>query len=229
MIMALEASKSFMSICASLDDTYCSLFSKTVKFNSKDGAIESIKLLVIEAITEWMTVRSSSSSAQPLQEIILIQSAQGSEGAKMLNQLVIKPVLADLEARCKSDRPKLTYVLLSTRASERFFLPDDSNVRAGTLVSKELVSDHYDFFLVSQYCRRGTAVPNHYRVIYCDSDMQEGVLAELLYAQCFNYCNWTGSIKVPAVLQYAKKCARFHSDALERPSTKELSRAMYYI
>jgi len=36
-----------------------------------------------------------------------------------------------------------------------------------------------------------------------------------LFSQCFNYANWTGSIKVPGVLQYAKKCSRFNSDALD--------------
>jgi len=27
--------------------------------------------------------------------------------------------------------------------------------------------------------------------------------------------NWTGSIKIPGILQYAKKCAKFSAEALE--------------
>jgi aubergine-like protein len=46
--------------------------------------------------------------------------------------------------------------------------------------------------------------------------MEEGVLQELIFGQCFNYVNWTGSIKVPSVLQYAKKSAKFSSEVLER-------------
>lgn len=65
--------------------------------------------------------------------------------------------------------------------------------------------------MVSQYTTKGCAIPNHYEVIYNDSKMEEGVLHELIYAQCFNYVNWTGSIKVPGALQYAKKCAKFHA------------------
>ena len=56
---------------------------------------------------------------------------------------------------------------------------------------------------------KGTAVPNHYKVIYSDSKIEEGMLQQICFSQCFNYVNWTGSIKVPAILQYAKKAAKF--------------------
>lgn len=69
--------------------------------------------------------------------------------------------------------------------------------------------------MVSQFSTRGSSVPNHYKVIYNDSKIEEGVLQELIYSQCFNYVNWTGSIKVPGILQYAKKCVRFSSEVLE--------------
>jgi aubergine-like protein len=58
-------------------------------------------------------------------------------------------------------------------------------------------------------------VPNHYRVIFSNSKLEEGGLHELIFSQCFNYVNWTGSIKVPAILQYAKKCSKFLGEILE--------------
>lgn len=36
-----------------------------------------------------------------------------------------------------------------------------------------------------------------------------------MYTQCFNYFNYSGSIKVPAILQYAKKLSRFLTDVFE--------------
>jgi aubergine-like protein len=63
---------------------------------------------------------------------------------------------------------------------------------------------------MSQQSNKGTTVPNHYKVIYTNSELDEGKLQELAFSQCFNYVNWTGSIKVPAILQYAKKCAKFN-------------------
>lgn len=89
------------------------------------------------------------------------------------------------------------------------------NVRAGTLVNNTVVSNDYDFYIVSQNSNRGCSVPNHYKVIASNSKMEEGVLQELIYGQCFNYVNWTGSIKVPGILQYAKRCAKFNSEVLE--------------
>lgn len=110
----------------------------------------------------------------------------------------------------------MTIVQLKDLTNERFFVKgendrDFTNPHAGLLVSKTIVSDNYDFYLCSQKPRTGCTVPIHFNVIYTDSPMEEGVLQELLYTQCFNYANWTGSIKIPAIMQYAKKFARFCS------------------
>ena len=109
-------------------------------------------------------------------------------------------------------------MLANTKTNERFFQVQGNNIKnvpAGTIVSENVVSKNYDFFMVSQFANKGSTVPNHYRVIYSDSKMEEGVLQELIYSQCFNYVNWTGSIKVPGILQYAKKCARFNTEILD--------------
>lgn len=114
----------------------------------------------------------------------------------------------------------MTLVMVNTKTNERFFTPGKSasetrNVKAGTVVSTDIVSKHYDFFMISQFSNKGSTVPNHYRIVDSDSKMEEGILQELIFAQCFGYVNWTGSIKVPAILQYAKKSARFWSEVLE--------------
>jgi len=51
--------------------------------------------------------------------------------------------------------------------------------------------------------------------------MEEGVLQELCFGQCFNYVNWSGSIKVPGILQYAKKCAKFNSEVMQDSKVTE--------
>ena len=83
---------------------------------------------------------------------------------------------------------------------------------------------------MSQKTNKGTAVPNHYRVIFTNSKVEEGVLQEVIFSQCFNYVNWTGSIKVPAILQYAKKAANFVAEVMETDKVPdELSSRMYYV
>ena len=69
--------------------------------------------------------------------------------------------------------------MVNTKTSERFFAEDNrgvNNVQAGTLVSSDIVSDFYDFYLVSQFSTRGSIVPNHYKVVYTDSKLEEGLL-----------------------------------------------------
>ena len=128
----------------------------------------------------------------------------------------------------------MTFTLVNTKTSERFFNRNGNeikNVQAGTIVTKEIVSDNYDFFLVSQYTNRGCSVPLHYKVVYSTSKLEEGILQQIVYSQCFNYVNWTGSIKIPGILQYAKKSAKFNSEILGgiMVENRELKSKMYYI
>lgn len=72
--------------------------------------------------------------------------------------------------------------------------------------------------------------PTFYKVVYSDTALEEGVIEELMYSQCFNYMNWTGSIKVPSVLQYAKKLSMFVGQYLNDKCVGEsLNRYLYYI
>ena len=104
------------------------------------------------------------------------------------------------------------------------------NVPAGTLVSTEIVNDFYDFYVASQTSSKGSTLPNYYKVIHSDSNMEEGILQELVFSQCFNYVNWTGSIKVPGILQYASKCAKFSSEVLENEQLCDhIQKKLYFV
>jgi aubergine-like protein len=60
--------------------------------------------------------------------------------------------------------------------------------------------------------------------------MEEGVIEELIYSQCFNYMNWTGSIKIPSMMQYAKKLGMFVGQYLNKENKfEELNNNLYYI
>lgn len=114
--------------------------------------------------------------------------------------------------------PKLTFVTVNKNSKQKFFSQGrtTTNPGCGTLINSKIVSKNYDFYLISQYCNRGTVKPIHYKVLYTDSKMEEGVLQELIYCQSFNYMNWSGSIRVPSVLQYAIKLASFVSKYISK-------------
>lgn len=88
-------------------------------------------------------------------------------------QLYINPFSVKCQDIFKSV-PKITLVMVNVKTSERFFSGDGNNIRnvnAGTLISEDVVSANYDFYIISQQSNRGTSVPNHYRVIYSTSSM----------------------------------------------------------
>jgi aubergine-like protein len=125
----------------------------------------------------------------------------------------------------------LTYIVIDKKTTQKFFGSyngNASNPQAGTLISSDLVSENYDFYLMSQFSTRGTTVPTYYKVIYNDSKMEEGKLQELLYNQCYNYVNWTGSIKIPAPVQYAKKLCSFASQYVNE-NIESLESQLYFI
>lgn len=113
---------------------------------------------------------------------------------------------------------KLTFMTVDMASKQKFFLSNRNivNPAHGTLINSKVVGNNYDFYMISQQCNRGTVKPIHYEVVYTDSAMEEGVLQEFIYSQCFNYMNWSGSIRVPGVLQYAKKLSKLASEHLNR-------------
>ena len=142
------------------------------------------------------------------------------------------PLKKKMEEIYTEKLPSLTMVMINVKTSERFFTEGENtrNVPAGTVVASSIVSNFYDFYVVSQNSNKGSIVPNHYRVVHSDSKLEEGVLQELIFSQCFNYVNWTGSIKVPGILQYAEKCARFNSEVLENEMLSEdLQNKLYFV
>ena len=129
--------------------------------------------------------------------------------------------------------PKLIYVIADKKPKQKFFLSSESNIKNpnfGTLINRKVVGFGYEFFLVSQNCNRGTAKPVYYKVIHNDSNFEEGILEDLLYAESFNYMNWSGSIRIPAPLMYAEKLVKFVSEHLNRPSETEfLNENLFFI
>jgi len=126
----------------------------------------------------------------------------------------------------------LIYMLLDKNSSQKFFLPKNPEVvnpMPGTLVNSEAVGKGFEFYLIAQQSRKGAVKPTFYRVIYSDSALEEGLLEELIFAQCFNYMNWLGSIKVPAVMQYAKKLGTLVGTQVQQKSVDDMKNQLYFI
>jgi aubergine-like protein len=123
--------------------------------------------------------------------------------------------------------------MVDKNSSQKFFMERGSEVvnpASGMLVNSEAVGKGFEFYLIAQHCNKGTVKPTYYRVVYSDSTLEEGIIEELLYTQCFNYMNWSGSIKVPSILQYAKKLGEFAGQYLNHDMEGgEMAKYLYYI
>lgn len=91
------------------------------------------------------------------------------------------------------------------------------NPQPGTVIDNGLVENMdgdkcYDFFLVSQLTTQGCVTPTHFFVSINEShnDVSKQELEDLTFCMSFMYSNWSGSIKVPSLCQYAHKIAEYH-------------------
>jgi aubergine len=62
--------------------------------------------------------------------------------------------------------------------------------------------------MVSQLVRQGTVSPTYYNVIH-DEFMpgRPDIMQTMTFKLCHSYFNWSGTTRIPSVVQYAKKLA----------------------
>ena len=60
------------------------------------------------------------------------------------------------------------------------------------------------------------AVKEHYNVLHFSTTLKPDHLQKIAYKLCHIYYNWTGTIRVPAVCQYAHKLAFLVGQSLHR-------------
>jgi hypothetical protein len=94
----------------------------------------------------------------------------------------------------------------------KFMRPNERyhNPTPGTMVFENLPTnkDGLGFHLVAQSVTKGTATVTQYRIAFDKSDIPIEAAAQLALEQSFNYPNWMGGIKVPAVLHGATRLAK---------------------
>lgn len=69
--------------------------------------------------------------------------------------------------------------------------------------------DLFDFYLIPHRATVATALPVHYKVCWNTSKMSKEQIETATFHMCYNYVNFTGSIKVPAACMYAQKIANY--------------------
>jgi len=193
--------------CAASNNKNFSQFFTIIKEAPDSGIVTAIK----ESIYEAIKLFTSFANIAP-KHIIVIRDGLVPIKARTMGLEEIKAI-----SSVKGDA-QLTYILINKNSSVKLFnkVRDSfQNIPPGTLVDNTIVDqDHEDFFLVSQKSTQGISSPTYYLMLYDTADCNPCDIQSLMYKLCFLYCNWNGSIRVPAPVQYAKKAAMFMGDKI---------------
>ena len=89
--------------------------------------------------------------------------------------------------------------------------------------------ERYDFYLISQSVRQGTVNPTSYNVIEDTSGWQPKRIQVLTYKLTHLYFNWSGTVRVPMVCQYAHKLAYLIGQSVHAQPHSALEPLLYYL
>jgi aubergine-like protein len=128
--------------------------------------------------------------------------------------------------------PKLTFIIVNKRLNTRIFQRGRqlTNPAPGTVVDNTItLPERYDFYLVSQSVRQGTVAPTSYNVLYDTSGLTPDKIQMLSYKMTHLYFNWSGTTRVPAVVQYAHKLALLAGQSLHQPPNQAWDNKLYFL
>lgn len=151
--------------------------------------------------------------------------------------------------------PKFTLIICTKKGNARIFNKTGAGVKnpdAGTVVDNTITLPErywiilrclpsriniiwnsfyyrYDFFLISQASRQGTVSPTTYNVIFDEQGLDPDKIQRLTFKLCHLYYNWSGTVAVPAVCQYAHKLAYLTGLSLGNPAHERLAHYLYFL
>nr|UJZ92587.1 piwi-like protein Siwi [Scaphoideus titanus] len=125
--------------------------------------------------------------------------------------------------------PKLGFVIVSKKINTRLF-HGKNNPRPGTVVDDVItLPERYDFFIISQYVNQGTVSPTSYNVIHDTLGLDPDKIQRLTFKMTHLYYNWSGTVRVPAPVQYAHKLAFLVSQSLHRQPNQSLEELLFFL
>jgi len=106
----------------------------------------------------------------------------------------------------------LSYLVVQKRISTKFLSVDGSSaLPLGALVTTLQGPEYSTFYIMGTSTPYSTPKPARFIIAKMDDDLplSKQKIAELSWALCHDYSNWTGAIKLPSPVQCAHKLAEF--------------------
>lgn len=224
--------QSCVGFCASIDPQLGKYYCKVHFQKPGQELMESLGPLVKGAVNAYYKVNNY------LPEyIIFYRDGVAENQIPMIVEFETVAILKAFTELNEKYKPKFAEFVVTKRIDDRFFVENKgkgnkieySNPPAGTLVADNVVSNHFDFFLIAQNVTQGTCTPTHYRCVYNNTELPADVFYQLTYNQCYNYYNWNGSVRVPAACQYAHKLAYLVGQTLREGHHSLLDNKLFFL
>ncbi|XP_011202861.2 protein piwi [Bactrocera dorsalis] len=226
-----DRSKAFGALVASMDmKTNATFYSTVAECSSHDVLANSLWPMMTKALRQY---RREHENKLPTR-ILFYRDGVGEGSLRQVYEHEVKDVVEKLDQeykRCGSEKPPMfAYVVVSKSINTRFFMNRGQNPTPGTIVDDVVtLPERYDFFLVSQSVRQGTVSPTSYNIVYSNIRLTPDQMQLLTYKMTHLYYNWSGTTRVPAVCQYAKKLATLVATSLYQPPQNALEKKLYYL
>ncbi|KAH8333040.1 hypothetical protein KR074_000427 [Drosophila pseudoananassae] len=223
-----DRKKAYGALVASMDlqqnSTYFSTVSECSAF---DTLANNLWPMIAKALRQYQREHHKLPT-----RIIFYRDGVSPGALKQLFEFEVKEIVEKLDAeykRANCGPPMLAYVVVTKSMNTRFF-NNGRNPPPGTVVDDIVtLPERYDFYLVSQQVRQGSVSPTSYNVLYSNIRLSPDQIQKLTYKMCHLYYNWSGTTRVPAVCQYAKKLATLVGTNLHAIPQNALEKKFYYL
>lgn len=226
-----DSAKKDSSVCAfiaTMNETKTRFFSRATLQATHQELSNNLTLVVKSALQHFSKVNGG------FPEKIIIYR-DGVDDGKLLNvrDYEIPQIQKAFELTQADYSPRLTFIVVKKRGNARFFQQTNqgiTNPEYGTIVDNTVTrAEWYDFYLISQSTTQGTVNPTHYNVIHDTSGLLPDHLQKLSHKLTHMYYNWPGTIRVPALCQYAHKLAFLTGQSLHKEHNLSLSDKLFYL
>lgn len=215
-----------------------------MKINKKSEECDEENEIKNKALIELITgaidyFKFSNSEKKPDTVIIYMKG-----GAEKQTEKIIRFILPDIlklfsgnkKEKCYEEnyKPKLTVFSVNKRTELKFFERAQNgykNIPVGSIIDQKVVSpDVFEFYLQCPDVQLGTASPVHFLCIYNNNEeISLDDYEKITFYQSFYYWNWSGPVRIPAVLKFAEIANSFSAKNLKNEVLKNLKSTPYYI
>lgn len=206
--------KSVISVVSSFDKDCTSYFSQTsIQSRKGDDIMNAMGWYIQNSLRRYMRENKA-----PPGLIVVFRDGVGNGQIEAVREKELQPLIDGIKQEYPNKNIMIAYIIVKKRLNVKFYdvasyrgEQEYCNPPSGTVVDNLCVGDsELEFFMVSQEVRddQGTATPTCYEMIYNSTDLPKEIIYQIAYCQCFAYYNWSGPLKIPAVVMMANRLAK---------------------